>query len=40
MDESIIIYESIEKYVDSLNSDQRLRPEIAVEEKNYLDLAL
>lgn len=33
MEESTIIYECIEKYLDVLNRDQRLRPEITPEEK-------
>lgn len=40
MDDSTILYECTEKYVEALNSDQRLRPEITVEERSCLDKAL
>lgn len=39
LEESTIIYECVEQYVDALNTDQRLRPGISENEK-YLDQAL
>lgn len=40
LEESTIIYECIEKYVDALNTDQRLRPIVGVDERTLLDVAL
>lgn len=40
MDESTVIYDSIEKYVNYLNSDQRLRSGVGHEERSLLDNAL
>lgn len=40
MDESTVIYDSIEKYVNYLNSDQRLRSGVGHEERSLLDNVL
>lgn len=40
MDESTVIYECIEKYMDALNNDSRLRPVVSDNEKSLIDEAL
>lgn len=40
LDESTLIYECIEKYVDVLNNDARLRPLVTDTEKSLIDTAL
>lgn len=40
MDESTVIYECIEKYIDALNTDSSLRPMVSDIEKSLIDGAL
>lgn len=40
LEESTLIYDCIEMYVDSLNSNSRLRPEVSDDERQLQDRAL